>query len=290
MKYMALATLWAFIVLAASVVYGEKPKPQSSAHTQSSADAKEEPSGPTGPSVVVVNQNATQREEENNPKKSPHYLTRLFSPENLPNIALVIVGIVGTIVALRSLLAIEQQVTIMGEHRTSFEQLAMAARDNARAAALNAEAVKNAERAWIVVNPKPKKGAPGKFIFGAFNAGRTPAIIIDGHCLCETHSADFVPPEELNHPMDQPKRDLIVRKDSFVVREVDPESCLNQADSEGVGTNPQIVFVYGKLRYWDAFTDPNTSDARPCETWWCFQYDPTDKTFDSCENGYARNS
>lgn len=90
------------IVLAAFVVHGEKPKPQSNAPTQSSTNAKQETSSPTSPSVVVVNQNA-KRESENHPDKSPHYLMRLFSPENVPNIALVIVGIAGIIVAICTL-------------------------------------------------------------------------------------------------------------------------------------------------------------------------------------------
>jgi Co/Zn/Cd efflux system component len=42
---------------------------------------------------------------------TPHYFTRLFSPENIPNIALVIVGIAGIITALCTLRILSRQTT-----------------------------------------------------------------------------------------------------------------------------------------------------------------------------------
>ena len=65
------------------------------------------------------------------------YLARLFSPENLPNIALVVTGIVASIIALCALRFIRDQ-TISG-------------RDAARAALLNAQAVIKSERPWLMV-------------------------------------------------------------------------------------------------------------------------------------------
>jgi hypothetical protein len=214
----------------------------------------------------VVQQINPETMEERNEKKSQARLNRI-------NVCITTAGVIGGWVALG--LLIWQNVLT---------------RRSANAAVLNAQAVINAERPWVLVNPKTKTDAPGQYIVGAFNAGRTPAIILDGHCSCDKHSADFVPPEDLNDPFDRPKRDLIVSEDSFPIREINPESLINQADREGGGTDPQIVFVYGKLRYWDTFTDRNAPAAKPYETWWCWQYDSTKKTFGRCANGYTRNT
>jgi hypothetical protein len=117
----------------------------------------------------------------------------------------------------------------------SLEKLATAASDNAKAAALNARAVINAERPWFLVNIEPRKGAPGQYVVEAFNARRTPAIIHNGDCSCDKHSVNFVPPENHNDPFTRPKQHLIVSKDSFPIRVINPESCVNQADGEGGG-------------------------------------------------------
>jgi len=214
----------------------------------------------------AVHQGNPETVEERNEKKSQAHLNRV-------NLYITTAGVIGGWVALILL----------------FWQTILTRR-SANAAALNAQAVINAERPWVLVNPKPKKDASGQYIVGAFNAGRTPAVILDGHCSCDKHSADFVPPENLNDPFDRPKRDLIVSEDSFPIRVIDPESLINQAGREGGGTNQQTVFVYGQLRYWDTFTDRNSPSARPYETWWCFHYDSTNKTFGRCANGYTRNT
>ena len=73
--------------------------------------------------------------------EQPSYFWRLLSPENIPNIALVLVGVVGIIVAIRTLGDLHAQTEIASKA--------------ASAALLNAQAVINAERAWIVVELHP---------------------------------------------------------------------------------------------------------------------------------------
>ena len=85
-------------------------------------------------------------------------------------------------------------------------------------------------------------------------------------------------------------QDLIVNRDSFPIREINPESSITQADRDGGGSDPQVLFVYGQVRYWDVFTDRNASDAMPYETWWCVWYDSTNKSFRRTANKYARNT
>jgi len=71
----------------------------------------------------------------------PSYISRLLSPENLPNIALVVVGILGIITAVCTLIIIKKQTE--------------AAVKAANAALMSAQVVINAERAWIVVEMHP---------------------------------------------------------------------------------------------------------------------------------------
>ena len=75
------------IVVAVLMVNGEKPKAKANAD----ADAAN-PGQPQQQTVTVVNQQTPQREQGDHAQKSPSYLSRLFSPENLPNITLVIVA------------------------------------------------------------------------------------------------------------------------------------------------------------------------------------------------------
>jgi len=74
---------------------------------------------------------------------SDSYFKRLFSPENSPNIALFVIGAIGIVVALRSLEKVKEQTK-------ATENAAKAARDSAIASLKQANAVVDAERAWLV--------------------------------------------------------------------------------------------------------------------------------------------
>jgi hypothetical protein len=97
------------------------------------------------------------------------YLTRLISPENLPSIGLLFAGIVGIVVAVRTLKAIEQQAK-------DGTVAATAAKDGAKAALLNAQAVITAERPWLMVTHFNL--ANSAFSIHAVNHGRSPAKLI----------------------------------------------------------------------------------------------------------------
>jgi hypothetical protein len=71
-------------------------------------------------------------------------------------------------------------------HRVHLEAMAIAARDNATAALLNAKALITSERPWLLISIQKK--VPGQFVVEGFNAGRTPAQLIEGHCACRKHS------------------------------------------------------------------------------------------------------
>ncbi len=57
----------------------------------------------------MVNQQTSSQGENGAKNNAQSYLSRLLAPENLPNIALFLVGAIGTIVAIRTLRAIERQ-------------------------------------------------------------------------------------------------------------------------------------------------------------------------------------
>ena len=140
----------AFVTL---VMYGEKPKVQSDAHEHSPANAVQEPSGQTSPAVIVVNQDHSERKSNDHPNKPPNYLSRLFGPENLPNIALVGVGIAGIIMALCTLSVLRRQT----------------------------DDIVNSQRSWVMVDIEWQKGAhifEGTSSEGAQNVG----IYVDYVC------------------------------------------------------------------------------------------------------------
>jgi uncharacterized membrane protein YidH (DUF202 family) len=62
---------------------------------------------------TVADQRAPQGQENEHATKPPSYFSRLFVPENLPNIALVLVGVGGIIVAVKSLNRIDTQISEM---------------------------------------------------------------------------------------------------------------------------------------------------------------------------------
>jgi hypothetical protein len=204
---------------------------------------------------------------------------------------LAIVGLFQLVVLAVQAVLFRQQKNIMEQHRVSLEKLATAASDNAEAAKLNARAVMNAERPLLLIDIKLNDEGPG-YKVAAHNPGRTPAIFQNGDCCCGKHPADFVPPEDLGlappedlkKPFTPPRQDLLVLAGSaFLIRKIDPESSISQADQ-------QIFFVYGQLRYWDTLIDRKAPTVKPDETWWCSKYDPITKTFARCDNGYARNT
>lgn len=88
MKYIVV-----LVALCASlVVNGEKPQSHPNQNKQEPDRTAQSASDALGGTITVVNQQAPQGQANSHPAKSPSYLDRLFSPENIPNIALVIVG------------------------------------------------------------------------------------------------------------------------------------------------------------------------------------------------------
>jgi hypothetical protein len=124
-------------------IYGQQQSPPTARHQNSSQNTKSpdqrtsSPIAPAGITVIDKQTSTTQADRSSGHPQS--YLARLFSPENLPNIALVVAGFAGIIVAICTLSVLRRQTK--------------ATEQSAEAALLNAQAIINSERAWITVMP-----------------------------------------------------------------------------------------------------------------------------------------
>jgi hypothetical protein len=108
---MKLAFLLTMVVAVFLPVYGQEKGPQ----TAPNANHAQNTTGPAAATahasapLIVVNQQTTQAQHNGAANDSKSYFSRLFSPENLPNIGLLIAGIAGIVVAIYTLRTIKEQ-------------------------------------------------------------------------------------------------------------------------------------------------------------------------------------
>lgn len=111
---------------------------------------------------------------------------------------LMVVGMVGIFVALRTLRAVKRQADEMLDQAALMKEQTAVAEKAAKAARLNAQAVINAERPWLLI--EPKRSREGKSIgisFKAINRGRSTAEVINSGFKMVTPRFDEVLPDEL---------------------------------------------------------------------------------------------
>jgi hypothetical protein len=235
----------------------------------------------------VINQEApTQQGDraENHPKS---YFSRLFSPENLPNIGLFVAGVVGIVVAICTLVAIQRQakanVDTLAEIRAAGQQtdrLIEHAGKQANAALLNAEAVMHSERAWIVVKPslidnKLQASPPHTitlFTRSIKNVGRTPATLVKTDAaVWRVSAADMrklpEPPRYIGEPLSLNNL-LLVPGDSIPITwMIEPagEPLTAEEVAKIKGMVELTLFAYGFVEYLDIFNDSHTT--RFCHTY-----------------------
>jgi hypothetical protein len=93
----------------------EKSTPPES-HATNPGELKPKPQPTLPPSSVNLTNEQTFGQKEHGAKNNAEsYVSRLFGPENLPNIGLFLAGIVGICVAIRTLRAIESQTRVLVE-------------------------------------------------------------------------------------------------------------------------------------------------------------------------------
>ena len=126
-------------------VYGQEKSPKSGSHPKTTEDAKSQ-AAPAPPALTPAETNGIKPgvSDARNDGTKIHpesYLGRLFSPENLPNIGLLIAAVVGIIVAVRTLVMMWRQTK--------------ATEVSAQAAIMNAQAVIDSERARVTAELIP---------------------------------------------------------------------------------------------------------------------------------------
>jgi hypothetical protein len=222
------------------------------------------------PSVSFVNNETAYPNKEPTQTESPHWYA---SPEWW----LFILGI-------PSLFVVGKQAVLLSEHAEHLKELAGAAADNAKAAKLSAQAVVNAERAWLVIGfvktNNTDTGALSEFGFTCRNPGKTPATVkrIDMGYRVVKDPLDLPIPmkEEDLIPVKLPDRNFIVSTDGFTLdAKVNPEEIL--FDKKGTGgfiVDIEFAVFYGRIVYQDVF-----DSKEPRETRWCFSYDIVNEAF-----------
>jgi hypothetical protein len=157
-----------------------------------------------------------------------------------------------------------------------------AAKDGASFALLNAQAVINAERAWIMVQPTSSKR--GVYTFLAQNVGQTPAKLI-------TSFADFIVLGHTTNPPATPDYKtqrlegmtptLCLPKDMRIIFEISADAIgrikYPRGDAPPNHLEFMEIYFFGKIVYEDTLNTGKTPESNPLhETKWCFKLLPVD--------------
>ena len=108
MKPKILLLVFAGLVLV-HVINGQEKSTQPARHKDRTSEPSQPPPETSPQAVNVINQQTAATQENRAQEYPKSYLSRLFSPENIPNIGLLLAGIVGIIVAIRTLYILRAQ-------------------------------------------------------------------------------------------------------------------------------------------------------------------------------------
>jgi hypothetical protein len=107
------------IVGASLMVYGQELKPHSDTHRGPPATESQDSPSPSGRTVIVVNQQTPQRQQDDHSANPPSLFHEYLLPPNVLNLALVIVGIIGIVIAICTVRTIGKQTNLM---QSQFDQ------------------------------------------------------------------------------------------------------------------------------------------------------------------------
>jgi len=186
------------------------------------------------------------------------------------NIVLVILGYAGILLALSTLKKIERQTS-------SAEAAASAAVESAHAAFLNAQAIIDSQRPWLLISAEPSLNIENSFNIMATNRGRTPATIIATTeqvkiAIDETHLPRI--PEYRKDESGAPLVPIVLLPgESTAIMPFRREDLKGVCESEErfkrVVNWEEKVFIYGKVIYKDLIAP---HDNQIHETAWCCWY------------------
>jgi hypothetical protein len=169
---------------------------------------------------------------------------------------LAVVGLLGVILACKTVLA---------------------TRDNAKAALLNAQAIINAERAWVIMVIEQDKEFPRLFRLKAENRGRTPAMIVAAshECVVVQTEAEMPRLPEYRHGKRFPEGVFLFPGESQLITEFSRdhlrmppvgEDRNGENDFQMVKDHKCLAIVFGNVVYRDILGPPEDLEH---ETRWC---------------------
>jgi hypothetical protein len=231
-------------------IYGQEKSSQSSSDTASSNELKKltpktQPT-PSPTNINVLNEQAPDR-EENRAKEHPKcYLSRLFAPENLPNIGLLFAGIVGIIVAICTLKAIERQADLMESSLVAVQRAFVFP--------------KGVESTVHIVDAATNKTTEWHLWIPWENSGLTPTKALEIHVnwLSQKHPL----PKGYDFPDLDPKNTL------YVLGPKATTSCgplkIPAQDLVGVKKGTHHLYIWGRATYRDVFKQTITHVTKFC--------------------------
>lgn len=256
-------------------IYGQEKTSHPDEQKNDSSESKQAQVSPIGsytPVVITVTNQNESKSEAQNPKENPRgYFHELFSPNNLPNIGLMVIGGFGIFFAWSTV---------------------KATRNAAEAALVNSKAYINSERPWLLVRWRKHERVAGLFIIEVENQGRTPARMIS-----ESHGGPVFFKEGSNFPVEptygmvtpfNPPTILIAREKTEVMEFTElniRQICGSEQHFKRVGGWQDKVFIYGTVHYQDLLDPTNPS---LCETGWCFRYIPNRRGGRLVKDGTAK--
>lgn len=186
------------------------------------------------------------------------------------NIVLAIVGYVGIMMALSVLKKIERQTR-------SAETAAEAAAVSAHAAMLNAQAIIDAERPWLLISVEPSLGQENSFIVMVTNRGRTPASIVATseqiRIAIDEANLPAAPEYDSGDPTPPLVPIILLPGETSGIKTFSREEARGVCDSEErfkkIENWDEKIYLYGKIIYRDLIAPP---DKQVHETSWCCWY------------------
>jgi hypothetical protein len=186
------------LVFASLPIYGQEktPKPtHQEKHTQDTKKPDSNESPTASDARVVINQETTNTYSNGTVNDTKGYLARLLTPENLPNIGLLIAGAIGICVALKTLRTIRRQGIIMIQQTRVLQRQTKATEKAAKAAEDSIELVIKKERARVRVELKPLDLRPQPTYtvdFAVTVLGATAAYIRNSGCVAYETPEDWI--------------------------------------------------------------------------------------------------
>jgi hypothetical protein len=170
---------------------------------------------------------------------------------------LVVVGGLQVWLLWGTLGAIRRQAEQMERQTERLSESISVARDGAKAALLNAQAVINSERPWMLIELTPIPGVPwtGFINFRAWNRGRTPAEITDYQSDFFFHGIDEdFAPEPTFRPLERLYREYISPGNSLSIYGFDLNGSMPPDQWQWMTKEKKRLYFKGRILYRDMIT------------------------------------